>query len=136
GAGRGEVGAVGPRVALAVIGAALALLLAEGVARLQGDRLCAETPGAFYQADPRFGWTHVPYVGGWVRRCEGTPLPAIALDANSRGLLDFERPYAKPADRVRFLLLGRDLVERLAVRASATLARPPAPRGAARRRPR
>jgi D-alanyl-lipoteichoic acid acyltransferase DltB (MBOAT superfamily) len=118
------VSAVGPpRVALALIGAALALLLAEGVARLQGDRLCAETPGAFYQADARFGWTHVPYLGGWVRRCEGVRLPAIALDANSRGLLDFERPYAKPPDRVRFLLLGGDLVEGLGVRGSATLAR-------------
>jgi D-alanyl-lipoteichoic acid acyltransferase DltB (MBOAT superfamily) len=124
-----------PRVALALIGAAAALVLGEGVARLQGDRLCAEAPGAFYQDEPRFGWTHVPYLGGWVRHCEGVPLPAIAVDVNSHGLLDFERPYAKPPGRVRFLLLGGDLVEGLGVRGSATLARMLEQRVDARRGP-
>jgi hypothetical protein len=121
------------RLGLACIGAVAALVVGEGVARLQGDRLCAETPGAFYQADARFGWTHVPEAGGWVRRCTGRPLPAVAMDTNSHGLLDFERPYVAPPGRVRFLLLGGDLVEGLGVRGASTLARMLEQRADARR---
>ena len=111
------------RVALALVGAALALVLGEGVARLHGDVVCADAPGAFYQADPRLGWTHLPGFAGWVRGCGGDPFPAVAVDVSTKGLLDFERPYERPPGRVRLLVLGGDLPEGLGVRGSQTFAR-------------
>jgi hypothetical protein len=99
------------------------LLVGEGIARLRGDRLCIDRPGTVYQADVRFGWTLVPGLRGWVTRCTGTPLPAVPVEVNSRGLRDRERPYAKPAETARVVLLGGNVAEGLAVPEQAMLAR-------------
>ncbi len=104
------------RARFALLGVLATGLVAEGVARIQGDRLCLETPGAVYQADPRFGWTHVPGLRGWVGRCGGdSPLPAVALETSTTGLRDLERPMEKPPETARILLLGGNLPEGLGV---------------------
>ena len=102
--------------ALALVGAAAALVLGEGVARLHGDRLCVETPGAVYQADPRVGWLHVPHLAGWVARC-GPQEPAAPVDIDAHGLRAAER---RPG-AARVLVLGGDLPEGFGVPAHATL---------------
>jgi D-alanyl-lipoteichoic acid acyltransferase DltB (MBOAT superfamily) len=99
---------LGPRLALAGLGAIAFLLCAELVARIQGDRVCVEAPGALLQADPRFGWTYVPGFAGWVRRCARPGIPAVAVDVNPAGRIDFDRPVAKPPGVARLLLLGGD----------------------------
>ncbi len=105
-----------PRLALSLIGALALLVVGEIVAQVQGDRLCAETAGAVYQADARFGWRHVPGLAGWVRPCDTPSVPAVAVDVTSDGRLDFERPVAKPPGTVRILLLGGDAASVLGVR--------------------
>lgn len=110
-----------PRLALALLGAAGALLVAEGIARIHGDRLCAETPGAVYQADPQFGWRHVPRLAGWVGLCAAPGVPRAPVDANSHGLLDPERAPGRQPGRARILLLGGALAEGLGVREPAGL---------------
>src|SRR5438132_5675014 len=111
------------QITLTCLGAVAALALAECIARVRGDRLCAQTPGAVYQADPRFGWTHVPGLTGSVANCGGAPIPEMPVDANWRGLFGPERSYAKPPGTARFLLLGGNLPEGLGVPQSLSLAR-------------
>ena len=101
----------------------LGLVVAEGIARLRGDRLCIDRPGVVYQADPRFGWTLAPGARGWIARCSGTPLPAMPVDVNAQGLRDRARTYEKPADTARVVILGGNVAVGLGVPEQAILAR-------------
>jgi len=114
---------VATRRRLALLGVALLVVLGELVARIHGDRICSDAPGVFYQADARFGWTHVPGLRGWAAKCDGSTLPAAYAEAGPTGLLDPERPYAKPAGTARMLLLGGNGPEGLGVPPGFRLAR-------------
>lgn len=106
-----------------LLGAALALLVAEGGARLFGDRLCTDAPGVFYQADPRTGWTHVPGLRAIARPCEGGELPAVPVETGPTGLLDPPRPFEPPPGTLRVVLTGGNGPEGLGVRPEARMAR-------------
>jgi len=104
-----------PRLTLALLGAVLALLVAETLARLHGDRLCLESSGVVYQRDARFGWGHVPGISGRVGTCRTARVPMVPLDVDSHGLIGPERSYEKPAGTARILLLGGNGPEGLGV---------------------
>ena len=107
---------------LALLGAVLALLLSEALARLHGDRLCLEAPGVVYERDARFGWRHVPGMSGWAGTCRTARVPMAPIDADTHGLLGPERPREKPAHTARILLLGGNGPEGLGVRPPLTVA--------------
>jgi D-alanyl-lipoteichoic acid acyltransferase DltB (MBOAT superfamily) len=105
-----------PRLALCALGLIGLAVCGEIVARIQGDRLCIETPGAVLQADPRFGWSYVPGASGWVRPCAQPGVPPVDIDVTSSGRLDLERPTEKASGTVRLLLLGGEASSVLGVR--------------------
>ncbi len=111
------------RIVFALVGVIVALGLAELLARVQGDRVCVDRPGAFYQSDPRFGWSHVPGIHGWAARCAGGGVPLAPIEVNSKGLLDLERPYEKPPDTARVVLLGGTGPEGLGIPPALRMAR-------------
>jgi hypothetical protein len=112
-----------PRAAFAVTGLVAALVLAEGIARLHGDWLCTDEPGIVYQRDAQVGWRHVPELAGQVGRCTSPGGRFVRFETDSRGLVGPERPYAKPADTARILLLGGNVAEGIGVRPEATFFR-------------
>lgn len=111
-----------PRLTLALLGAVLALLVAETLARLHGDRLCLESPGVVYERDARFGWSHVPGISGRVGTCRTTRVPMVPLDVDAHGLVGPARARAKPAGTARILLLGGNGPEGLGVLPAERLA--------------
>lgn len=111
------------RVAAALAGIIVALLLGEVLAWLRGDRICIEEPGAFIVADPQVGWTHRPGVHGMIGSCADGSAPPLALEVSPRGLLDPDRPYEKPDNVRRILVLGGSYPEGMGVRRESTVGR-------------
>jgi hypothetical protein len=67
--------------------------------------------GLIWSNHPVFGRYHVPGSSAWIKSPEFTAFSAI----NQVGLRDIERPYAKPADAFRILVLGDSFVEAVQV---------------------
>lgn len=108
---------------VALLGVVAALGLVEVAARLHGDRVCVEDPGAFYTVDPVTGWNHLRGLHGWVGTCTGALVPAVPMDTSAHGLLDPDPADPKPAATRRILILGGNLPEGLGVRREANVAR-------------
>jgi D-alanyl-lipoteichoic acid acyltransferase DltB (MBOAT superfamily) len=105
----------GPRLLLALCGVGLALLLGETAARIVGDRICADQPGAFYEEDTGLGWRQRPNLAGRVGFCKTSTLPFTLLETDERGFRNPGRPIAKPPGAARILLLGGNLPQSLGV---------------------
>jgi hypothetical protein len=99
---------IGARLALIVVSLALPLLLCELLLRSLGPVLPGNyNTGTFLTPHPVYGRFHVPRFDGWVRTSEFTARVTI----NSLGLRGPERPYERPADVRRILVLGDSFTE-------------------------
>lgn len=102
---------LGIRIGLALGTPLLAVLLAEGAARLYlGDELMNGLPvGQPLEAcaayDPDLGWVNKP----GVRTRVEAPKFSYRLEINDQGLRDRQHPYAKPEGVLRIVLLGDSL---------------------------
>ncbi|MCC6178084.1 MAG: hypothetical protein IT305_22510 [Chloroflexi bacterium] len=88
------------------------LVLIEAALRLFGPILPGNyNTGSFLTTHPVYGRFHVPSFDGWVKTAEYTSRVTI----DSRGLRGPERPYAKPANTHRILVLGDSFTEAVQV---------------------
>jgi lysophospholipase L1-like esterase len=109
------------RVALAVIGIALALLILEGGMRLLGIAPPAEPLPPLWEPHPYLGWYHVPNSGGLWYSEYGEYQADVHI--NARGLRDREIGYDNPSDAYRILVLGDSFAEGLQVPLEETFAK-------------
>jgi hypothetical protein len=110
------------RLALAMCGLVMALLVGEIVLRLLGPRvpgLSGLTSIASFQTyHPIYGFFHRPGAAGWIQ----TPEFTSYVEINSRGLRDREVAIPKPPGTFRILLLGDSFVEGAQVPLESTVA--------------
>ncbi len=106
----------------ALAGAAALVVIAELVARLQGDRLCTDRPGVVYERDAALGWRHVPGLSGWAGTCDSAAVPPTPLRTDAEGFVGPPRPHAKAPGTARILLLGGNLPEAFGVPRENTMA--------------
>lgn len=114
-----RAGIIGPRRAaprriVAACGIALALLLVEVIARIEGPRVCVGRDDVLLSPDDEVGWTFTPELTVTVDPCAppGTRRTWTApVSINAQGLHDQPWPYAKPRGEVRVLLLGDEVAD-------------------------
>jgi len=109
------------RVALAVLGLALALLLLEGGVRLMGIAPPAEALPPLWEPHPYLGWFHIPNSGGLWYSEYGEYQADVHI--NARGLRDREIGYDNPHNAYRILVLGDSYAEGLHVALEETFAK-------------
>jgi hypothetical protein len=111
------------RLALALFGIIVGLLLAEGAARIVDRIGCRDNAGMFWEPNRFAGWTHTPGVDGWAQRClRGKPEWRVHTRINSRGLRDREIPYERQS-AFRVLVLGDSFTEGLQVPVESTFSK-------------
>src|SRR5689334_4662652 len=103
----------------ALTGLALALVVAEGIARLYGDWLCAEVPGVIVAADPALGWRQRPGLRGWAAFCRGQPIPPTSIATDAHGFLD---EAGRMPGAARVLLLGGNVPQAFGVPRALSIA--------------
>ncbi len=99
-----------PRWIVAGGGLLVAILLLEGIARIQGVPVCADAEGILLQAEPDVGWTFTPDMQITLDDCEGDAWNAH-LATNDAGLADQHWPREKRPGDVRVLLLGNHIAD-------------------------
>lgn len=109
------------RVALAVMGLALSLLLLEGGVRVLGIAPPAEPLPTLWEPNPYLGWFHIPNSGGLWYSEYGEYQAGVHI--NARGLRDRELGYDNPTDAYRILVLGDSFAEGLQVPLAETFAK-------------
>lgn len=114
--GGGAGGALSGRFLLALAGVAVALLFAEGAARIIDRYHCLlGTEGDFWEPHPLYGWAHRPGAAGWAKGCLGSRVEwQTYTRINRLGLRDREIPYAR-SDAYRILVLGDSFTEGIQV---------------------
>ncbi|GAB4536202.1 MAG: hypothetical protein Kow0063_21390 [Anaerolineae bacterium] len=101
------------RMALTMLGLALALLVLEASVRLTGMAPPADPLPNLWEPHPYLGWFHIPNSGGlWYS--EYSEYQA-EVHINARGLRDREIGYDNPSDAYRILVLGDSYAEGLHV---------------------
>ncbi len=116
-----QIGKVLGRVALALLGLALALLLLEGCVRLLGISPPADPLPPLWEPHPYLGWFHTPNSGGLWYSEYGEYQGDVHI--NARGLRDREIGYDNPDDTYRILILGDSYAEGLHVALEQTFAK-------------
>lgn len=116
-----RIGKVLGRVALAVLGLALALLVLEGGVRLMGIAPPADPLPPLWEPHPYLGWFHVPNSGGLWYSEYGEYQADVHI--NARGLRDREIGYEDPRNAYRILVLGDSYAEGLHVALEETFAK-------------
>lgn len=108
---------------LLLLGTTIALMLAEGVARVREHLHCRELTGGFNVRSRLWGWGNRPGARGWAQRCvrEGPEWRAYT-HFNGHGLRDREIPYAQSAD-FRVLVLGDSFTVGMQVEQERTYAK-------------
>jgi lysophospholipase L1-like esterase len=115
------IGKVLGRVALAVLGLILALLVLEGGVRLMGIAPPAAPLPPLWEPHPYMGWFHIPNGGGLWYSEYGEYQADVHI--NARGLRDREIGYDNPQDAYRILVLGDSYAEGLHVTLEETFAK-------------
>jgi lysophospholipase L1-like esterase len=111
------------RLALALFGLIIGLLLAEGGARVLDRFGCRDNAGNFWEPSRFAGWVHTPGVQGWAQRClRGKPEWQVYTTINSHGLRDREIPYERQG-AFRILVLGDSFTEGLQVPVERTFSK-------------
>jgi hypothetical protein len=116
-----QIGKVLGRVALAVLGLALALLVLEGGVRLMGIAPPADPLPPLWEPHSYLGWFHISNSGGLWYSEYGEYQANVHI--NARGLRDREIGYENPRNAYRVLVLGDSYAEGLHVTLEETFAK-------------
>jgi hypothetical protein len=117
-----RLGQLGIGVALALIGASLALGLIEAGIRLYRRAYPSEASGFFWSRNAAWGWGLTPGRDGVVADTYGGQF-RVHVRINSLGLHDVEHRYAKDPATFRILVLGDSYIEALQVDLEQTFGR-------------
>ena len=103
-----------PRLLVALIGVCLTLFLLEGIARIQGPRVCFDQENYLLQPDAALGWTFRPGLSLTLDPCDGQAWSA-PVTINTDGLADQQWPTQKRPGETRVLLLGGQIADGVGV---------------------